>query len=342
MMKYKINTYEVDQGMQFSRALDGVKTVTLNSLREDGLTRTETDNLMNEEYEFSLKSICIIAKALLSTPIKLIAEPEKLKEHLLSVSEKLDHSESIINNNPNHTHTQITSSLRTFLLEALDSDKLKSEYLDAEDSFDIQFGISTRQLREQASFVYGDHLSNKTCWINMLDPEVVIANKEELELFQEQIEEYKNLQGSKIDKAKSLSELLKSSESAITAKNITLKTTGEDYRIFYKAVFRDVFIEEEAINRGHDFNCDYPIYDIYYRKPIYKFDYRPMILEHYFIIAPSESEHFLMTVFSTRKEKHIFDLSKEQTPFWAADIWWTDWNEAGGTGPIEEEDDIPF
>jgi hypothetical protein len=342
-MKYKIKTNIVAEEMQLSKSLDGFKTVTPNSLRDDGLTRTETDNLFNEEYEFQLRAICIIAKALLETPLKLVAEPEKLKANVPSATEKLDHSESIINNNQNHTHTQMTGSQQSFLLEALDSDKLKLEYLDAEESFDIQFGHSTRELREQASFAWGDHLSNKTRWINMLDPEVVMANKEAFELFQEQLEEYKNLRGTKTDKAKSLSELLKNSESAIKAKDITLKTTGEDYRIFYKAVFRDVFIEEEAINRGPDFDSDYPINDHYHRKPIYKFEFRPMILEHYFIIAPSESEHFLMTVFSKRKEKHVFDLSKEQTPLWATDIWWTDWNEAGGIGPMEDEDDdIPF
>jgi len=341
-MKYKINTYEVDEGMQFLKALDGVKTVTLNSLREDGLTRTETDNLMNEEYEFSLKSIFIIAHALSKQPISLIADPSELNLHLSQVSEeKLTAPGEIIGGDPNHTFGRIQSSKTTFLLETLDSDMLKSQYSNAEDSLNSEHTSTTRVEREQGCFEFGDHLANKTSWINAVEPEVIIANKEALELFQEQIEEYIDLKKNNLRKTGSLSELLKHSESAVKAKNIDLKTVGEDYRIFYKPVSRELLIEEQAINRGYDFDSDYPEYDQYHHQPRYTFKYRPVLVEHFFIIAPRDPEHFLLTAFDVFKEKHIFDLSKEQTPLWAKDIWWTEWNEAGEIGPMEE-DDIPF
>lgn len=349
MMKYKINTYEVDEGMQFLRALDGVKTVTLNSLREDGLTRTETDNLMNEEYEFSLNAIFIIAHALSKQPISLIADPGELNLHLSQVSEeKLTAPEEIIDGDPDHTFGRIQSSKKTFLLETLDSDTLKSQYSNAGDSLNSEHTSSTRVEREQRSFdeqrvfEFGDHLANKTSWINAVEPEVIIANKEALELFQEQIEEYTDLKRNNLRKTGSLSELLKHSESAVKANNIDLKTVGEDYRIFYKAVSRELLIEEQAINRGHDFDSDYPVYDRYHRKPRYKFKYRPVLVEHFFIIAPSDPEHFLLTAFNAFKEKHIFDISKEQTPKWAADIWWTHWDQAGEIRGEDDGEDIPF
>ena len=338
-MKYKINTCEVDEGMQFLRALDGVKTVTLNSLREDGLTRTETDNLMNEEYEFSLKSIFIIAHALSKLPISLIADPGELNLHLSQVSEeKLTAPEEIIDGDPDHTFGRIRSSKKTFLLETLDSDMLKSQYSNAEDSLNSGDTSATRLEREQRSFVFGDHLANKTSWINAVEPEVIIANKEALEIFQEQIEDYTFLKRNNLRKTGSLSELLQYSESAVKAKNIDLKTVGEDYRIFYKAVSRELLIEEQAINR----NTQNQYYDQYHIKPLYKFKYRPVLVEHFFIIAPSDPEHFLLTVFDAFKEKHIFDLSRNQTPLWAADIWWTDWNEAGEIRSMGFDDDIPF
>jgi hypothetical protein len=348
MMKYKINTYEVDEGMQFLRALDGVKTVTLNSLREDGLTRTETDNLMNEEYEFSLNAIFIIAHALSKQPISLIADPGELNLHLSQVSEeKLTAPEEIIDGDPDHTFGRIQSSKKTFLLETLDSDTLKSQYSNAGDSLNSEHTSSTRVEREQRSFdeqrvfEFGDHLANKTSWINAVEPEVIIANKEALELFQEQIEEYTDLKRNNLRKTGSLSELLKHSESAVKANNIDLKTVGEDYRIFYKAVSRELLIEEQAII-GHDFDPDYPVYDQYHSKPRYKFKYRPVLVEHFFIIAPSDPEHFLLTAFNAFKEKHIFDISKEQTPKWAADIWWTQWNQVGEIRGEDDGEDIPF
>ena len=349
MMKYKINTYEVDEGMQFLRALDGVKTVTLNSLREDGLTRTETDNLMNEEYEFSLNAIFIIAHALSKQPISLIADPGELNLHLSQVSEeKLTAPEEIIDGDPDHTFGRIQSSKKTFLLETLDSDMLKSQYSNAGDSLNSEHTSSTRVEREQRSFdeqgffKLRDHLATKTSWINAVEPEVIIANKEALELFQEQIEEYTDLKRNNLRKTGSLSELLKHSESAVKANNIDLKTVGEDYRIFYKAVSRELLIEEQAINRGYDFDSDYPVYDRYHRKPRYKFKYRPVLVEHFFIIAPSDPEHLLLTAFDAFKEKHIFDLSKEQTPKWAADIWWTQWNQVGEIRGEDDGEDIPF
>ena len=347
-MKYKIDSKLVTKAMEHLNSKAGHRPVTLNSLRTSGLTRTETDNLFNEDYDFSLKAICILADQLLCDPLVLVENQSLVFTDLpMAVEASVFHDLRDRHLQPGghgKEHYISSSSKKSYsLLRSISSDQFRSQYLGAEE-FDQEWVdqiLSKRQLDEKRG--YADHVSflgNQSIWINNIDPEIVIKNKDELEKFQKQLEQFIDLNDQKANRHTSLSELLQKAESSLDSRNINFRMIGDDYQIFYIPLIRDNVISEEAIGDASDFEDDFPLYYRYSHQRIYNFKYVPSAVDHIFIIAPRDTEYLVLEWFSHYKEKHVFDISREQDALWAETFWNTDWNEAGGIGPIEDE--FPF
>ena len=127
-MKYEIDTKKVTQKMALIRGLKGKRHATAKSLRVAGMSRTETDSLAKEGAELSLSAICILSNELLCDPLHLIANPSELYDQLPRAYQKGSPAK-VLHQNPNYTFTDIGSKQKTYLIEALDSDEIKSQYM---------------------------------------------------------------------------------------------------------------------------------------------------------------------------------------------------------------------
>ena len=353
-MKYKIDSKLVAEAMEHLNPQEGFPPVTLNSLRTAGLTRTETDNLFNEDYYFSLKKICILADELLSDPLVIVKDQSLVFKDLpmaVEASVFYDLRDRHLKPSVNGQEHYISSSLEKSysLLRSISSDQFRSQYLEAE-GFDQEWVdqiLNERQLREKRGYAnHASFLGNHSIWINNVDPEIVIKNKDELEEFQRQLEQFIDLNNQKADRHESLSELLQKAESSLDSRNINFRMMGDDYQIFYMPLIRDNVISEEAIGEASDYDSDFPLYYRYSHQRIYNFKYVPSAVDHIFIIAPRDAEYLVLEWFSHYKEKHVFDISLEQDALWAESFWNTDWNVEGGIGPLglsfDDDDDFPF
>lgn len=356
-MKYKIKTELIVKAMEGSRLEKRVRTVTLNSLRDSGLTRTETDNLTKEDAEFSLATIFIVTNQLNMNPLDVIEDLTLLNESLLMASESRKPQIFMGDDgkwDPKHTLRGHHIS-KQFLLQPLSSDMIKMFYARSEYQ-EPDFNLTERELTEKMAYEkekeeYSRNFSLvmdrpcpkdiKNVWISLIDPEIVTSesNKKSLTVFQADLAQYAELKIQEKTTSDTLEGLLGNAEFAVKAKNVDLKTVGEGYQIFYKTVTRDVFISEEWLGETSE---GYSSNRVHQRS--YSFKYKPIVVDHFFIIAPVDAEAVMLNVSKYKLEKHTLDMSDlDSREKWATNFWFQTWNEAGGIGPMEDEyEDIPF
>lgn len=354
-MKYKIKTELIVKAMEGSRLEKRVRTVTLNSLRDSGLTRTETDNLTKEDAEFSLATIFIVTNQLNMNPLDVIEDLTLLNESLLMASESRQphiFMDEHFKEDPHHTLRGNNTSTH-YLLQPLSSDEIKEHYV-RPGYQESDLSLSSRELTEKMAydkekewysngqeFMFDRPYVNdeKNIWINLIDPKTITSesNKNALILFQTELANYAVLQSQQQTTSDTLEGLLGHAEYAVKAKNVDLRTIGKDYQIFYKSVIRKVIIREEAI--GNRINT---VFSRLEKQRSYSFKYRPLVVDHFFIIAPADVEALLLDVTESKIEKNIIDLSNPDADAkWASGFWCQNWNEAGGIGSIEDDEDIP-
>ena len=354
-MKYKIKTELIVKAMEDTRLEKRVRTVTLNSLRDSGLTRTETDNLTKEDAEFSLATIFIVSNQLGLNPMDVIEDLTLLRENLRLASESRKPQIFIGDDgelNPKHT-LQGNHISKLFLLQPLSSDMIKMFYTQSEYQ-EPDFMLTKRELTEKMAYQkekeqYSRHYeflmdrpcptNNTNIWISLIDPEIVTSesNKKSLKAFQADLAQYAELKNQEKTTSDTLEGLLGNAEVAVKAKKVDLKTVGEDYQIFYKTVSREVLISEEWVGEARH---GYP--NNRSNKRSYSFKYKPIVVDHFFIIAPVDAEAVMLDVSECKLEKHTLDMSDaDSEEKWAENFWFTLWNEAGGIGPIEWDDDDP-
>jgi hypothetical protein len=333
-LKFRIKANLVADMMASSKASKKRKTITLNSLRQSGLTRAETDNLVNKDYEFRIQTICTLAKELkIYEPFDLIEEIDTSLPGFPSAIEpqfvqECSTTRRVIQNCGTTQHK---------ILQPLSSEDMKRKSFTAQSDFkllkkDFGYLLFTQELTEKLAYETTESMfSDEPIWINTLSPEIVTDNSYELTVFQENFQQALAISDLKTNSRRTtFDKLVQDSSDAVDAKNLELKVSSEDYHIFYCPIVRDVIISEEAIGSPSQAkDVDEKMWHKYCQRSKYNFGYKPKILDHFLILAPPKTEFLLFGTLDCLSEKHTFSTSSEHGPLWCRDLWDSYWDDDG-------------
>ena len=333
-MKFPIYTTSVRNKMEASKVSTEIAKVSAKSLRDAGLTRTETDGINSDECLLSLDSLFILASQLRCDINEILQTPVTDLEHIPLAREP----SSVTNLGPDDrdwTLRSNTADIRTVLLGPSCPKKLKYDYSKVPYEEDAQ--LSRRQKEEKRAFydlppgLGFDTAKNKwvnDIWISLVEPNTLFEGKEDLESFESALREIKSLGNLESQVASSLEALLSQAEDVNRLASIELQTKFDHFQIFTLTTSRTLQITEERLEwpsqmPADQFNRDW--------NGEYKFSYQPELIETIFIVAPLGYECIRLQFYGSKTELHRFD-GIERGPMYSGDLW----------GAIFSDDPIPF